>query len=335
MLKKNISIVPRTNSLRNFRIFLAAIALQTFYRKFIKCLRDSSGAPIDPIIGEAITDPRRIVRIIYQTYDQRHKIHSRLQIFEIESLWQSIVQGNRHVALNPLTNTRFTRDQFNRIVNQVALVGIIDKRCKQRYRLRYAASFRSPNFTSPYEVNEYSASRLEGSKLLDKLEELLITDCTNFIPLLMDNLNKWDNGNYNLNRLKSVLNYTNRASTVLTDGVDSVNTVDALYANLRKLLEKCPALQRISLLQLAIVLGQRDSVIALLECGVDIGDPASDYIFPIQLALWYKRFSLIEPLLLYGGSAQLTWVSVLGSACDLADQLIEQYPDIYQLLDWR
>src|SRR3972149_10032267 len=60
---KNLILNPKNNPLIRH---LAAIGIQSFYRRLIKWERTPEGQPIDPITREGIS-PNHVIRIIYQT----------------------------------------------------------------------------------------------------------------------------------------------------------------------------------------------------------------------------------------------------------------------------
>ena len=305
---------------------LAAIGIQSFYRRLIKWERTPEGQPIDPITREGIS-PNHVIRIIYQTmkppisFGQPPRIKSCLQIFDLTVLWQAIIKSNkRRVAINPLTNTSFTRPQFQKILSQAIKLEIIRPTDVKKYQLRYAPGFRNDRYTSQYEVNDINLAKMAADQMQQQLLYYLLNNQTEqFLTLLRSQ---------HSNQSVFNLNYYGPSSSRGTDlSFGQTRRGSHSPTSLR-----FPYLRRTSLLQTAVATGNFQASVALLELGAEVSLPYPDYIYPIQIALLERHLDLIRPLLLYGGRNQINWSSTLGTALEIAGNLIEQHPDIYEKL---
>jgi hypothetical protein len=297
--------LKKVNSLiRHF----AAIAIQSFYRRYVHWDRDPSGLPVDPVSQESIATGRD-VRIIYRTLkiivlknaSRRLIITGRVQIFDIDHLWQAITLTNPTVPINPLTNTHFTHEQFEKILARAVECDVIKKRSRNRYRIRYAAGLCSTEWSSEYEATSHNMRRFEMEELVRGLVNLLIDKTSQsddqFIELIQ---------NFSVDH--PIDNTTGRF----------------------------PYLKRFTLLQLATAVGNYRVAVTLLEHGARTEElyqlRVREFVYPLHIALYERHLELLQPLLFYSERDQFELTSCLGTTLELADKLADECPDIYRLL---
>lgn len=116
----------------------AVSILQNFYRQYVKWDHDEDGNPIDPIMRDGF-DPKNQVRILYKTkVKDSQKIVTKLQVYNVETLLESIKSSKS--AINPMTNTKFTREHFNQIVKKAAIRNFIKEEEINSYLIKYGYS---------------------------------------------------------------------------------------------------------------------------------------------------------------------------------------------------
>lgn len=374
MLKIKSPIIDPTTgnkigSLDLFKKVYATTCLQRFYRNLIKWPKDEFGQPIDPILKDGF-DKSNQVRIIYTTYTgsgAMSKTISRVQCFDITTLWEAINHGIKGLPINPITNTHFTEEQFTTIVKKALEMGLVDGSSPEAVVKKYGYGHHTPHtdLTSDYEpkkIQLQSVLNMRQNHLLAYFS--LIGDMSMVEKILYQNM---DNPSFDVNfhrtsgtplpnikkitkpqtniltklSILSASNATNCSSSttptspVEGENAEEINPLTSLDFEIDNDLEKSllKYFDTYNAVQACCISGNKEILILLLQFGGDTSiEDEVTRATPLHIALLEKHIELVKVLMLYGSADQIEAESTLGSPLEIADMLISEIPDIYNVL---
>jgi len=322
-----------------FRRNCAAIVLQRFYHHYIKWERDERGWPIDPILKESFP-PERTVRILYQTkLDISTEIYqTRVQYFDIETLWESLKMDSLSQPINPITNTSFTLEQYRKILNKAKNYGYITDNDIGKILNSYSQD--GMELTSKYEMQHDTSNNL----ILNLLPYYaLIGDTDKFDKIILENLEDIKSGILNIDYCRTPgITYGNACGTMsLINLIGQCMNGDTQSKALIKrkqlfdldLESQCLSkyINKYNALQACCITGNLMGLSLLLQLGADL-QIVDNNLVPLHLILLHGNINLVQTLVFYGASEQADFYSEYGTPLELAGNYITEMPELYGLL---